>query len=207
MILHFMLHRREISLFLYNNQSMLHKSSIHSSHVKNEVLNSLPVHVDGKQEHALYHSIDSVIQFQSQNHLFVLSSYPDSEANTPSSPILFNPHPHNSIPPYAIPTRQKQHQKMNAFPTVPFPFHYHHSQSNTFIFTLKYHTMHSLVILIPITPFLPTSIHQCIRIKSNIQFPPPLRLQSTPPSPHSIHSNQYSSLLSEFKSIHFTPHL
>ena len=55
------------------------------------------------------------------------------------------------------------------------------------------------------SPFLSTSIHQCILIKSNIQFHPPLHLQPTPPSPHSIHSNQYSSLFIKFKSIHFTP--
>ena len=206
-ILHLTLHRREIALFLHNNQSTSHHSSFHSSHVKNEVLSTLSVITDDTKERVLYHSNDSIIQFQSQNHLFVLSSYPDSEANTPSSPILFNPHPHNSIPPYAIPTRQKQHQKMNTSPNVPFPFHYHHSQSITFISTLKSHTAHSLVILIPITPFLSTGIHQCILIKSNIQFHPPLHLQPTPPSPHSIHSNQYSSQHSKFKSIHFTIHL
>ena len=206
-ILHLTLHRREIALFLHNNQTISHHSSIHCSHVKNEVLSTLPVITDDTKERVLYHSNDSTIQFQSQNHLFVLSSYPDSEANTPSSPILFNPHPHNSIPPYAIPTRQKQHQKMNAFPTVPFPFHYHHSQSNTFIFTLKYHTTQSIVILIPITPFLSISIHQCILIKSSIQFHSPLRLQPITHSPHSIHSNQYSLLLLDFKFTHFTHHL
>ena len=141
-----MLCRREISLFLHNNQSTSHHSSFHSSHVKNEILNTLPVIADDTKEHALYHSNDSVIQFRSQNHLFVLSSSPDSEANTSSSPILFNPHPHNSTPPYAIPTRQKQNQKTSTSPTVSFPFHYHHSQSNTFIFTLKSHTSHFLVI-------------------------------------------------------------
>ena len=57
------------------------------------------------------------------------------------------------------------------------------------------------------SPFPSTSIHQCILIKSIIHFPPPLRLQSTPPFPHSIHSTQNSSLLLEFKSIHFTHHL
>ena len=67
--------------------------------------------------------------------------------------------------------------------------------------------MHSIVILIHKTPFLPTGIHQYILIKSNIQFHPSPRLQPTPPSPRSIHSNQYSSLLSELKSIHFTLHL
>ena len=56
--------------------------------MKNEILDSLPVHVDGRKEHALYHSNDSIIQSQSQNHLFILSPSPDSEANTPSSPIL-----------------------------------------------------------------------------------------------------------------------
>ena len=202
-----MLHRREISLFLHNNQSTSHHSSFHSSHVKNEILNTLPVIADDTKERVLYHSNDSTIQFQSQNHLFVLSSSPDSEANTSSSPILFNPHPYNSIHSYAIPTRQKQNQKTSTSPTVPFPFHYHYSQSNTFIFTLKSHAAHSLVILIPITPFLSTGIHQCILIKSSIQFHPPLRLQPITHSPHSIHSNQYSSLHSKFKSIHFTIHL
>ena len=144
-ILHFMLCRREISLFFHNNQTISHHSSLHSPHVKNEVLNAFTVHVDGRKEHALYHSTNSVIQFQSQNHLFVLSSSPDSEANTPSSSFFFNPHLHNSIHSYAIPTRQKQHQKTNATPTVPFPFRYYHSQSITFILTLKYHTTHFLV--------------------------------------------------------------
>ena len=96
---------------------------------------------------------------------------------------------------------------MKASPTVLFPFCYHHSQSDTFIFTLKSHTTQSIVILIPITPFLSISIHQCILIKSDIQFHPSPRLQPTPPSPHSIHSTQYSPLLSEFKSVHFTHHL
>ena len=94
---------------------------------------------------------------------------------------------------------------MKASPTVPFPFWYHHSQSNTFILKLKSHTTYSLVILNLTTPFLSTGIHQCILIKSDIQFHPPLRLQPTPPSPHSIHSNHNSTLLSEFKFIHFTP--
>ena len=96
---------------------------------------------------------------------------------------------------------------MKASPTVLFPFCYHHSQSDTFIFTLKSHTTQSIVILIPITPFLFTGIHQFTLIKSIIQFHLPLPLQSTPPSPHSIHSNQYSSLILEFKSIHFIHHL
>ena len=202
-----MLHRREIALFLHNNQTISRHSSIHSSHVKSEVLNTLPVITDDTKEHAQYHSNDSTIQFQSQKHLFILSSSTDSEANTPSSSFLFNPHPYNSIHPYAIPTRQKQHQKTSTSPTVPFPFRYHHSQSNTIIFTLKSHTMHSIVILIPITPFLSTSIHQYIRIKSDIQFHPSPRLQPITPSPHSIHSNQYSPLLPDFISIHFTTHL
>ena len=159
-ILHLMLHRREIALFLYNNQTISRHSFFYSSHVKNEVLSILSVITDDTKERALYHSNDSIIQFQSRNYLFVLSLSPDSEANTPSSPILFNPHPYNSIHPYASPTRQKQHQKTNASPTVPFPFRYHHSQSNTFTSTLKYHTAHSLVILIPKTPLLSTSIHQ-----------------------------------------------
>ena len=144
-ILHLMLHRREIALFLHNNQTISRHSSIHSSHVKNEVLSTLYVITDDTKERALYHSNDSIIQFQSRNYLFVLSLSPDSEANTPSSPILFNPHPHHSIHSYAIPTRQKQHQKTSTSPTVPFPFHYHYSHSNTFIFTLKSHTAHSLV--------------------------------------------------------------
>ena len=206
-ILHLMLHRKEIALFLHNNQTISRHSSIHSSHVKNEVLSTLSVITDDTKERVLYHSNDSIILFQSQKHLFILSSSTDSEANTPSSSFLFNPHPYNSIHPYAIPTRQKQHQKMNTSPNVPFPFHYHHSQSITFISTLKSHTAHSLVILIPITPFLSTSIHQYIRIKSDIQFHPSLRLQPITHSPHSIHSTQYSPLLSEFKSIHFTHHL
>ena len=159
-ILHLTLHRREISLFLHNNQSSSNHSSFHSSHVKNEVLSTLPVITDDTKERVLYHSNDSTIQFQSQNHLFVLSSYPDSEANTPSSPIIFNPHPYNSIHSYAIPTRQKQHQKTITSPTVPFLFCYHHSQSSTIIFTLGSHTTHSFVILIHKTPFLSIRNHQ-----------------------------------------------
>ena len=96
---------------------------------------------------------------------------------------------------------------MKASPTVLFPFCYHHSQSDTFIFTLKSHTTQSIVILIPITPFLSISIHQCILIKSSIQFHSPLRLQPITHSPHSIHSNQYSLLLLDFKFTHFTHHL
>ena len=200
-----MLCRREISLFLNNNQTISCHSSIHSSRASHEILKAFTIHVDGKQEHVLYHSNDSIIQSQSQKYLFILSSSPVSEANTSSSSFLLNPHPHNSIHSYAIPARRKQHQKTNASPTVPFLFRYHHSQSSTIIFTLKSHTTHSLVILIPITPFLSTGIHQCILIKSNIQFHPPLHLQPTPPSPHSIHSNQYLPLFIKFKSIHFTP--
>ena len=121
-ILQFTLCRREIALFLNNNQTISHQSSIHSSRVSHEILNSLPVHVDGKQEHVLYHSNDSIIQSQSQKYLFILSSSPDSEANTPSSSFLLNPHPYNSIHSYAIPARQKQHQKTITSPTISFPF-------------------------------------------------------------------------------------
>ncbi len=205
MILHFTLHIREIALFLHNNQTISCHSSIYSSRASHEILKAFTIHVDGKQEHVLYHSNDSIIQSQSQKYLFILSSSPVSEANTSSSSFLLNPHPHNSIHSYAIPVRQKQHQKTNASPTVSYPFRYHHSQSITFILTLKSHTMHSLVILIHKTPFLSTSIHQCILIKSNNQFHPSLRLQPTPPSLHFIHSYQYSSLFIKFKSIHFTP--
>ena len=60
-----MLHRREIALFLHSNQTISHHSSIHSSHVKSEVLNTLPVITDDTKEHAQYHSNDSTIQFQS----------------------------------------------------------------------------------------------------------------------------------------------
>ena len=206
-ILHFTLYRREIALFFHNNQTMLYKSSIHSSHASHEILDSPIVHVDGRKEHTPYHSNDSIIQFRSRNYLFILSSSPDSEANTLSSSFLFNPHPHNSIHSYAIPTRQKQHQKTNTSPAVPFPFRYHHSQSSTIIFSLKSHTTQSIVIHSLFSPFPSTSIHQCILIKSNIQFHPSLRLQPTTHSPHSIHSSQYSPLLFEFKSIHFTLHL
>ena len=202
-----MLCRREISLFLHNNQTISHQSSIHSSRASHEILDSLIVHVDGRKENALYHSSDSIIQFQSQNYLFILSSSPDSEANAPSSPILSNYHLHNSIRPYANPARQKQHQKTNASPTVPFLFRYHHSQSDTFISTLKSHTTHSFVILNLTTPFPSTSIHQCILIKSIIHSPPPLRLQPITPSPHSIHSNHNPPLFVKFRSIHFTLHL
>ena len=202
-----MLCRREISLFLNNNQTISCHSSIHSSRASHEILKAFTIHVDGKQEHVLYHSNDSIIQSQSQKYLFILSSSPVSEANTSSSSFLLNPHPHNSIHSYTIPTRQKQHQKMKASPTVLFPFCYHHSQSGTFIFTLKSHTTQSIVILIPITPFLSISIHQCILIKSSIQFHSPLRLQPITHSPHSIHSNQYSLLLLDFKFTHFTHHL
>ena len=66
---------------------------------------------------------------------------------------------------------------------------------------------HSSSILIHTTPFFSIGIHQRILIKFNIQQHPSLRLQTTTPSPHSIHSNQYSPLLIEFKSIHFTLHL
>ena len=200
-----MLCRREISLFLNNNQTISCHSSIHSSRASHEILKAFTIHVDGKQEHVLYHSNDSIIQSQSQKYLFILSSSPVSEANTSSSSFLLNPHPHNSIHSYTIPTRQKQHQKTNASPTVPFLFRYHHSQSNTFISTLKSHATYSLAIHSLFSPFPSTSIHQCILIKSIIHSPLPLRLQPTPPSPHSIHSSQYSSLLLTFKSIHFTP--
>ena len=159
-ILHFMLCRREISLFLNNNQTISCHSSIHSSRASHEILKAFTIHVDGKQEHVLYHSNDSIIQSQSQKYLFILSSSPVSEANTSSSSFLLNPHPHNSIHSYAIPARRKQHQKMITSPTVPFHFRYYHSQSITFISTLKSHTTHSLVILIPKTPLLSTSIHQ-----------------------------------------------
>ena len=116
-----MLHRREISLFLHNNQSTSHHSSFHSSHVKNEILNTLPVIADDTKEHALYHSNDSIIQFQSQNHLFILSPSPDSEANTPSSPILFNPHPYNFIHSYPFPTEQKQPKTALSFHPTAIP--------------------------------------------------------------------------------------
>ena len=145
-ILQFTLYRREIALFLNNNQSMLYKSSIHSSRALHEILKAFTIHVDGRKEHALYHSNDSIIQSQSQKYLFVLSSSPDLEANTPSSSILFNPHPRNSIHSYAIPARRKQHQKMSTSPTVPFLFRYHHSQLSTIIFTLKSHAAQSIVI-------------------------------------------------------------
>ena len=59
-----MLHRREIALFSYNNQTISHHSSIHSSHVKSEVLNTLSVIIDDTKERVLYHSNDSIIQFQ-----------------------------------------------------------------------------------------------------------------------------------------------
>ena len=145
-ILHFTLYRREIALFFHNNQTISCHSSIHSSRASHEILKAFTIHVDGKQEHALYHSNDSIIQFRSRNYLFILSTSPDSEPNIPSSPIFSNPRPHNSIHPYAIPTRQKQHQKTNASPAVPFPFWYHHSQSITFTFILKHYTTYSLVI-------------------------------------------------------------
>ena len=57
------------------------------------------------------------------------------------------------------------------------------------------------------TPFLSIRIHQCILIKSNFQQHPSPRLQPTTPSPHSIHSYQYSLHLVKFKSIQFTIHL
>ena len=63
---------------------------------------------------------------------------------------------------------------------------------------------HSSSILIHTTPFLSIRIHQCIPIKSIIQYHSSPCLQATTPSPHSIHSNQHSFLLFEFKSIHFT---
>ena len=66
---------------------------------------------------------------------------------------------------------------------------------------------HSSSILIHTTPFFSIGIHQRILIKFNIQQHPSPRLQTTTPSPHSIHSYQYSPLLIEFKSIHFTLHL
>ena len=121
-----MLCRREISLFLNNNQSMLYKSSIHSSRASHEIIDSLPVHVDGRKEHALYHSNDSIIQSQSQNHLFILSPSPDSEANTPSSPILFNPHPEQKNP--KLPSRSI---------TRPSHVHYPNSYSTPSELTLR----------------------------------------------------------------------
>ena len=136
-ILHLTLHRREISLFLHNNQSTSHHSSFHSSHVKNEILNTLPVIADDTKEHALYHSNDSVIQFRSQNHLFVLSSSPDSEANTPSSPILFNPHPHHSIHSYPFPTEQKNPKLPSRSITRPSHVHYPNSYSTPSELTLR----------------------------------------------------------------------
>ena len=116
-----MLCRREISLFLYNNQSMLYKSFIHSSRASHEIIDSLPVHVDGRKEHALYHSNDSIIQSQSQNHLFILSPSPDSEANTPSSPILFNPPLYSFTHSYPFPTEQKQPKTALSFRHTAIP--------------------------------------------------------------------------------------
>ena len=128
-----MLHRREISLFLHNNQSMLYKSSIHSSRASHEILKAFTIHVDGRKEHALYHSNDSIIQYQSRNYLFILSSSPDSEANTSSSSFLLNPHPRNSIHLYAIPTRQKtasEDERLSnciiSLPLLPFIIKYLH---------------------------------------------------------------------------------
>ena len=120
-ILQFTLCRREIALFLNNNQTISHQSSIHSSRVSHEILNSLPVHVDGKQEHVLYHSNDSIIQSQSQNHLFILSPSPDSEANTPSSPILFNPPLYSFTHSYPFPTKQKQPKTALSFHPTAIP--------------------------------------------------------------------------------------
>ena len=95
---HLTLHRREISLFLHNNQSISQHSSFHSSHAKNEVLNVCTVHIDERKKRALYHSNHSIIQFQSHSHLLVLSTSPDLEANMPSSSFLLKPHPYNPIP-------------------------------------------------------------------------------------------------------------
>ena len=115
-------------------------------------------------------------------------------------------HPHNSIHPHTTPTRQKQHQKTNTSPTIPFHFRYPSSQPDISISTLKLHTTHSLSILIHTTSFSSIGIHQCILIKSISHYRSSLRIESTTPSPHSIHSIQYLSLLLEFKSIHFTLH-
>ena len=116
-------------------------------------------------------------------------------------------HPHNSIHPHTTPTRQKQHQKTNTSPTIPFHFRYPSSQSDISISTLKLHTTHSLSILIHTTPFPSIGIRQCILIKSDMHYHSSTRIQSTTPSPHSIHSSQYSLHLVEFKSIQFTIHL
>ena len=107
--------------------------------------------------------------------LFILMEGRNAFCSTPTTPS-FN-------------SNRRSISSSSLHPQIRKRIHPHHQFSSNLIHT---------------APFLSIRIRQCIRIKSNIQFHPPLRLQPTTPSPHSIHSNQYLSLFFEFKSTHFT---